>query len=147
MLRKVCLIVGLVAVLSFGVVGAASADTISGRGWLKAVGYGVAKLDMTGDVKITGHGAGVITIQGAKTVRVEGKGVRSEQADGTVVLRGVKGRVFIRGKDMTVKMAGGKIDFIARGSGSVFLEGRGAYHTRHYRGVWAEEGVELPMIE
>ncbi|HHJ07240.1 MAG TPA: hypothetical protein ENK24_07045 [Anaerolineae bacterium] len=145
MLRKIWLIVGLVAVLSFGVVGAASADTVSGRGWLKALGYGVAKLDMTGDVNITGHGAGVITIQGAKTIRVEGKGIRSENSDGVVVLRGVKGRVFIRGKNMTVKMAGGKIDFIARGSGAAFLSGHGSYKTRHYQGIWTEDGVELPL--
>ncbi len=147
MLQKILVVFGVMMILVLAFASVASADTVSGYGWLKATGAGTATLHMTGEVNIEGHGAGVITVRGAEVVHAEGKGRRTDLPDGSVILRGFQGRVHIVGKNMTVRIVGGKIDFTAHGFGTVTLKGHGHYETRHGRGTWGVNGIDVAIEE
>ncbi len=147
-MKKIILVLSVVAMLTMAFASVASADTVIGRGWLKAIGAGRATLRMTGEVDITGHGGGIIYIKGAEIVTAEGRGKRSDLPNGDVVLRGYYGSVRVVGKHMSVQIVGGKIDFSATGAGVVTLKGRGKYWTHAGTGGnWQVDGVDLAIGE
>lgn len=145
-MKKMIWIFGIVAMMTMAFASVASADTVTGRGWLKAVGYGKAQLRMTGEVDITGHGGGIIYIHGAEIITAEGRGKRTNLPNGDVIIRGYYGSVRVVGSDMVVKMVGGKIDFSAAGAGTVTLNGRGKYWTHSGKsGNWQVDGVDVAI--
>jgi len=146
-MKKIIVVFSVVAVLSMALVSVASADTVTGRGWLKAVGAGTATLWMSGDVTITGHGVGVIYIKNAAQIRAEGIGKRSDLPNGGVLLRGYRGKVFISGDNMGIQIVGGKIEFTAVGAGTAALKGRGQYWTHKGRGLWNVNGIDVSVGE
>lgn len=147
MVRKIILmaVAMMISVMAFASV--ASADTVSGHGWIKAKGSGTALLKMTGEVNISAHGTGLVYIKGAEFVRAEGVGSRTNLPNGDVILRGYRGQVHIVGKHMSVRMIGKRIEFEARGIGQVTLKGRGVYETGSGSGDWQADGVELTVQE
>ena len=147
MLRKVLLMAAVMMISVMAFASVASADTVSGHGWIKAQGAGTALLKMNGEVDIEGHGLGVIYIKGAEIVRADGNGSRTDLPNGDVILRGYRGHVHIVGKQMGVRMVGGKIDFEAWGAGQVTLKGRGSYETQSGFGTWQPGGIELTIQE
>lgn len=147
-MKKMILVFSVVAMLTMAFASVASADTVTGRGWLKAIGAGKATLQMTGEVDITGHGTGVIYIKNAEIITAEGRGKRSNLPNGDVILRGYYGSVRVVGEQMSVQMVGGKIDFSATGAGVVTLKGRGKYWTHAgTSGNWRVDGVDLTVGE
>ena len=123
----------------------ASADSakIEGRGTLYARGAGLAYVAGSGEVEIQGHGVGLVVARGAEAVRAEGHGRRYELPDGSTVLVGWEGKIFVAGRDMKVLMVGGKIEFTAHGEGLAYLRGRGTYRVGHHSGAWTSEGVTV----
>ncbi len=147
-MKTIVLAFGVVSMLMMVFASVANADTVTGRGWLKAMGAGKATLRMTGEVDITGHGAGIIYIKGAEIITAEGRGKRSNLPNGDVILRGYYGSVRIVGKHMSVQVVGGKIDFSATGAGVVTLTGRGKYWVHAGEdGNWRVDGVDLTIGE
>ncbi|RMF03800.1 MAG: hypothetical protein D6768_05040 [Chloroflexi bacterium] len=140
-------IFSLLFLLSLTLAGVASADVISGKGWLHAEGSGVAKLQMNGAVEINGHGVGVVVIKGAEAIQASGHGHRTNLPDGRVVFRGYEGTIHAIGRHMTVHMAGTKIDFTARGKGRAVLRGHGTYETGSGSGDWQPDGLEINVEE
>lgn len=145
MVRKLLFIFSLVAVLAMSLASTANAEILSGRGWLKAHGSGVAKLAMSGDVTIHVQEHSVIRIRGAEIVKADGRGQRINQPNGVVVLRGHRGVVKIIGHDMTIHIIGHKVEFLAQGQGTAHLKGRGHYQTRNNSGQWSSVGSDLPI--
>lgn len=121
----------------------AESASVEGKGWLYAKGAGVARLDGSGEVQIRGHGVGTVLVCGAEVIRAEGRGHRIELPNGCVRFNGWKGRIFVAGRHMSVDMAGGRIEFLAAGSGTAFLKGHGIYRTGHLSGRWSEDGVTI----
>ena len=115
-----------------------------------------------GDLWAHGHGKAVIRATGVVNMRVEGLVIirdfagdarivildgpddgldASDDAPGTkVTLPGFSGHLRVRGSDFVVK-ALGTMTFIARGEGTVFLEGRGHWHGGTVAGTWS--GVRI----
>lgn len=150
MVRKVFLLVGLMLVLSLGFATAASAVTAeeaevegSGRLWAKGIGY--AAVHGNGAVDISVHGTGTILVKGAEVLRAEGQGRRWDLPGGGTLFAGWRGKVHIAGKDLNVKMWGGILELEARGTGWVFLKGRGHYRVHGHSGFWTQEGIRVEM--
>ena len=144
---KLLVVLTLVSLLSVIFVGAASADVIQGKGWLHARGAGVAMLKMSGNIEITGHGVGLVYIYGADEIYATGDGQRVDRPGGGVVFRGYRGTITATGRDIVVKMAGGKIDFKAEGKGKAYLRGRGHYETGHISADWDSAGTTIEVAE
>jgi len=142
-LGVVLLAVSLAAGLWVADTASADSTTIEGKGWLYAKGAGVARLDGSGEVKIRGHGVGTVLVCGAEVVRAEGQGLRVERPDGCVLFAGWRGKIFVAGRHMSVDMAGGRIEFLAVGSGTAVLKGHGIYRVGHLSGRWTPEGVTI----
>ncbi|MEM4245909.1 MAG: hypothetical protein QW390_01280 [Candidatus Bathyarchaeia archaeon] len=121
---------------------AQSASALSGRklegsGVLCASGVGVAVLEGDGSVTITGEGFGSIWVKGAEIVRVQGSGARFDYKRGTLFV-GWRGVVYASGADMKIRISGDHIEFVAVGTGSVFLVGRGFYRVNGQVGEWQQ---------
>jgi len=144
---KLFSVLSLVLLMGVVLVGPASADTLRGKGWLRAQGSGVAILRMTGEVEINGHGPGMVYILGAEEIHAEGDGIRNDLAGGGVVFRGHKGTINISGEKMVVRMVGTKIDFTAHGKGTAVLRGHGRYHTKGGSGDWQPDGLTREVVE
>jgi hypothetical protein len=144
MVRKVLLLVGLMLVLSLGFVAVADAAVEgSGRLWARGVGY--AEVHGNGAVDISVHGTGTILVQGAEVLRAEGHGRRWDLPGGGTLFAGWRGNMHVAGKDLKVKMWGGILELNARGTGWVFLKGRGQYRIDGHSGLWTQEGVRVEM--
>src|SRR3990170_4367962 len=115
--------VGLGAFLAAAGANAAGRD-IAGRGTLYARGAGVAEVSGDGRVDIRGHGLGTVLVTGAEHIEAKGEGRRVELPDGSIRFVGWKGTINAAGRDMTVRMEGGKVEFRATGQGSAHLQGR-----------------------
>jgi hypothetical protein len=126
---------------------AATADqaVFAGTGWLWAKGAGHAQVHGDGVVKIAGHGAATIRVEGADVLRAQGRGRRWDLPDGSTVFAGWRGRIHATGEELDVKMWGGIIEFGAKGTGWVFLRGRGHYRVNGQPGFWTAEGMRLEL--
>jgi hypothetical protein len=145
MMRKVLVSVGLMLVLSLGFATAASAAEIEGCGRLWARGIGYAEVHGNGAVDISVRGTGTILVKGAEVLRAEGQGRRWDLPGGGTLFAGWRGKVHVAGKDLNVKMWGGILDLEARGTGWVFLKGRGQYRVHGHSGFWTQEGIRVEM--
>jgi len=139
----VLLAVSLAAGLWVTGTASAASKTIEGRGWLYARGAGIARLDGNGEVHIRGHGVGTVLVCGAEAVRAEGRGERHERPDGCVLFAGWKGKIFVAGRQVSLDMAGGRIEFLAQGSGTAFLKGHGIYRVGPLFGRWTPDGITI----
>ncbi|HEY65091.1 MAG TPA: D-alanine--poly(phosphoribitol) ligase [Caldilineae bacterium] len=142
MKRKMILMLVLVMVMVLATSAVAWADTgeeEEGVGTIVAHGVGIAMLRGDGRIDIRGHGVGVVWIAGAENLDVSGDGYRHDFEQG-VLLVGWKGEIHAVGEKMTVRMAGGLIDFKATGRGFVFLKGEGWYRIGDQEGRWHPRG-------
>lgn len=136
--------VALLVGLGLASVAAASETVvIEGKGTLYAKGAGIARLHGDGTVRIWGHGVGTVLVKGAERIRAEGHGIRRNLDNGWVLFAGWQGQIHLAGKDMTVRMRGGIIEFVAHGSGRAFLRGVGTYCVGRHCGPWTREGVVI----
>ncbi len=127
---KKTLIVVLVLLAAFLTVGAASADTLAGRGWVKAEGNGTAVI--SGNVATM-----ILRGTGSLWYKDEGdpdrpfiRGYRDliRHPNGWVEVVGFDGIFHLDAADqVTVKMTGKDIKLLAAGKGRVILRGRGHY--------------------
>jgi hypothetical protein len=145
MRHKVLVMVSLLLVLSLGFTVPAKAAEVEGTGRLWAKGAGYARVKGDGVVNIAGHGAATVWIKGADTLRAIGEGRRWELPDGTVVFAGWRGLIHVEGDNLSIRMLGGIIEFTAKGTGWVFLKGRGSYIINGEPGHWTLEGVRLAL--
>jgi hypothetical protein len=173
MRRRVLVMVSLLAVLSLGFTGksqyalaydgeerqvgtrglqpqgllqrVAEAARVEGSGRLAARGSGYAAVHGDGRIGIVGHGLGTVRIRGAEVIRAEGHGRRYDLVDGTTFLVGWRGRVHIEGHGLDVDILGANIEFAARGTGWVFLKGRGRYWASGEPGLWTLEGTRVSL--
>lgn len=138
-------IVAAAALGVFVLSGTASAEgtTISGKGVLYARGSGTAEISGDGRVEIRSFGSGTVTITGAETIEARGDGNRLEMPDGSVKFTGWNGYIRAAGEDMTVSMAGSKIQFRAAGEGTATLKGHGSFRIGHHSGRWTEGGITI----
>lgn len=145
MRRRVLVLVSLLLLLSLGFTAAAEAAEVEGTGRIWAKGAGYARIKGDGVVNIVGHGAAVVWIKGADTLRAIGDGRRWELPNGTVVYAGWQGLIHAEGDSLSIRMLGGIIEFIAEGTGWVYLRGRGDYIVNGEFGHWTLEGVRLAL--
>ena len=151
-----------IAVVAFaGVAGAQTDDeaatgqaTISGRGWLWAVGRGDATLDMGGKLRMLINGDVEINdVEGDMSVRIvsedalfdddpEGEDLFGPEA----VLNDFEGGLVVTGTHFVVE-ASGTMHFFAQGHGVADLEGTGLYKTRKMRipRTWSHLGTRLEL--
>lgn len=143
MKRKLLVVLSLLLVLSLGSAVAAEAAEFEGTGKLWAKGAGYATVQGNGVVDIDGHGVGTVRVRGADVLRAQGKGRRWDLPDGTTVFAGWRGHVHAEGAELAIEMRGGILEFYARGTGSVLLQGYGHYRVNGQPGRWTPEGVSL----
>ena len=138
--------------MSLFLVGSVQADTIAGRGWLRARGQGLA--EMKGQVHtltISGNGTLWYLDEGEPDEPVvTGKGERIEHPNGWVQYVGFDGTFQLQGADnVTVKLVGTQIELFVVGKGVVHLRGHGVYvygNGQHIvRGHWAANGQTLDI--
>lgn len=106
-----------------------TSTVIQGTGKLAAGGAGYAKV--AGSFVLVGSMDGgwvrVSGLAGPDIVRVTGWTSRTRLADGSLLFRGVHGRVYVAGRRIAVAMSGPHIRFVATGHGAAFLKGEGTY--------------------
>ncbi|NNE73532.1 MAG: hypothetical protein HKN26_07710 [Acidimicrobiales bacterium] len=128
-------------------------QTISGRGYLAAVGTGTMEVSMGGRLGMRIDGDIVITDHaGDLRVRVRNHNAESDRAEEltrttTITLEGFRGQIGLKGSDFTI-VAEGSGAFRARGAGTAYLDGEGKFRTRH-RGwtPWVTGGFELQIAD
>lgn len=142
MKKRILILVTIAVLASLALTAVASAETLEGTGTLWARGVGIAKVHGDGSVKIRGCGVGTVWVKGAETLEAHGVGIRRE-VDGGVLFIGWWGKITASGEELTVRMAGGLIEFVAEGTGWAFLKGRGRYHVGPASGEWSPEGMTI----
>jgi hypothetical protein len=145
MKSRIWLVAGLLLVLSLGLTVTVQADEVEGSGHLWAKGIGYAEVHGNGAVDISVRGGATVWVKGAEVLRAEGRGRRWDLPGGGAVFAGWKGEIKIRGSELDVKMWGGVLELDARGTGWVFLKGRGVYRTNGESGRWTRDGVRLDL--
>src|SRR3989304_956477 len=132
-MKKVLLVLSLAVVAMLAVPFAASAAEVDlgGRGALFARGSGVAVLDGRLCFDGTAREAVLIVTDrgGDARVNVYGYGKKIELNENTVEYAGFAGRARICGKDVTIRLAGASMRFVAAGTGTAALRGHGTYRT------------------
>ncbi len=115
----------------------------AGIGNVEIEGQGQVQLKMSGDVTITDHaGDADIVIRSAG----DDNGAESDSESTTITLTGFTGVVTIEGSDFSVSASGKFRRLAARGTGTVFLQGRGWYRTSGgQHGAWTSDGVRLSI--
>jgi hypothetical protein len=120
--------------------------TIDGTGKLSAHGVGNIAINGGGWVKLKMNGdITIVDNAGDATIRTRAIDRYWERADDTtVVLKGFKGVVVVRGSDFTIEAHGRFRHIFAQGRGTAFLQGRGWYRaTGGFFGTWTPGGVRV----
>ncbi len=125
----------------------ANGTVLHGRGKLWAKGTGTALMEVHGKVRMRIKGDVVIEdIAGDATIRIADGPWRTfaeEAGDSTtIVLENFNGAVYVRGSHFKLD-AHGRMAFVAKGKGRVYLEGDGVWRTRRNRGVWSQGGTDF----
>ncbi|MFQ5554593.1 MAG: hypothetical protein ACE5GC_04385 [Acidimicrobiia bacterium] len=120
-------------------------DTATGAGTVWAKGAGIATIDGGGKAKIAIDGDVLIVDRaGDADVRTRSrsrdKDARGDHLDQLAAttryeLSGFRGVVVVTGSDFIVELDG-RMAFRAGGKGTVYVNGRGAWRTRHAGGTW-----------
>jgi hypothetical protein len=112
----------------------------SGAGYAKVAGSFVLVGSMDGGwVKVSG-------LAGPDVVRITGWASRTRLTDGSLVYRGVHGKVYVKGRRVAVTMSGPHIRFLATGHGTTFLKGEGTYSLDGGASrPWTEAGARYPF--
>jgi len=124
---------------------AVSADFVEGTGTLGARGAGIARVAGDRRVDITGHGIGAVSVRNAEELSTSGRGIRMDLPGDVVFFGGWPGKVHASGEELTVTMAGGMIEFAARGTATVLLLGRGRYWINSEPGEWTLTGIAIDI--
>lgn len=152
MLKRKNVLVVLLLLMSLFVVGSVSADTIVGRGWLRAQGNGMA--EMKGNVRtlqISGNGTLWYLDNGEEDIPVViGHGRRIDHANGWVQFVGFRGSFSLSDADaVIVKLVGKDINLQVVGAGGVHLRGHGVYAYGNgeevIHGNWADNGNDFNL--
>ena len=137
MKKKVLFLLAVLVVASLVFASMASAETAEGTGTLEAQGDGLAGLHGTGWMRVSGNG--VLWVKGAEHIAIEGQGHKKVFPDGWTEYIGFNGTARIRGRLVSVILAGERIDLYAIGSGRVILWGKGTYEINGLiTGRWSE---------
>lgn len=156
MRKRMLVILAVVTVFMSVTVAAQAQETdrtgsVAGRGFIWAKGSGTAILDGHGRVQM-GIDGDVVIYDYAGDAVVKIGAVPEEEPDGaaaqlqevspttTYTFDNFRGRMQIVGSDFRIE-AEGEMRFRGHGEGSVELDGRGWWKTRHRRGTWG--GVTL----
>ena len=131
MKRRLLILILLVGVLMAVLGGAftvtaAETEEAGETNWPHAEGDGLVFLRGTGWVRIH-EGDGVLWVKGAEQIHVTGYGHREEFPDGWVEYCGINGSARIRGREISVIIAGNEVTLDAVGHGRVHLWGKGRY--------------------
>ncbi len=141
--KLVLLLLATLLVLSLSLP-ASAAVVKKGTGAIWAKGNGKALIEGRGSVRVSGNGVLVIKdLAGNARIKVRGYGKKVRLKDGTLVYYGFKGRAYVRGSHIKVKITGRNIRLLARGRGRVILKGQGIYKTRGKRGKWSKQGTVI----
>jgi hypothetical protein len=145
MARRLLLVLAAAFVAGLVFTSVAAAEEVSGTGTIHAAGRGVAIVQGTATVDIQVHGIGMVFVKGAEALVATGQGRRTEVRGG-VLFTGWKGQIHIEGRDLNVRMAGGRIEFTATGTGWVYLQGNGVYRVEHRGGgLWSPRGHRIHL--
>ncbi len=137
MKKKAFVLLAVLLVASLGLVSAASADEATGAGTLRARGDGLVALRGSGWMRLKGNG--VLWVKGEEQITIEGKGRKKVFPDGWTEYVGFHGLARIQGRNVSVILAGEKIDLYAFGNGRVILWGKGTYKVDELDiEVWSE---------
>jgi hypothetical protein len=137
MKKKMLILMAVLVIASLGFASAVSADSQDGTGTLKARGDGFAGLHGTGTIRVSG--TGVLWVKGEESIRIEGEGHKKVFPDGWTEYVGFRGTARIRGRGVSVLMAGENIKLYAAGTGRVILWGEGTYEINGLiTGRWSE---------
>ena len=137
MKKRILLLIALLVIASLGFATVASAQSEDGMGTLKAKGDGFAGLHGTGYVRVSGRG--VLWVKGEEFIEIRGDGHKKVFPDGWTEYVGFDGAARIRGRGVSVLMAGEGIDLYAAGTGRVILWGKGTFEINGLiTGRWSE---------
>ena len=137
MKKRILILLAVLIVTSLGYALVAYADTERGTGTLEAQGDGLAGLHGTGWVSVSGNG--VLWVKGAENIVVQGKGHKKDFPDGWIEYVGFDGTARIRGQEVSVILAGERVNLYAIGNGRVILWGEGTYEVNGLiTGAWSE---------
>ncbi|MBC7264843.1 MAG: hypothetical protein H5T64_10890 [Chloroflexi bacterium] len=142
MTKRICILAAVAVLASLVLVSVANAEDLEGTGRLWARGVGVATVHGDGRVVVWCRGFGTVWVKGAENLEARGVGIRRE-VDGGVLFVGWRGRVTASGHELTVRMAGGVIEFVAEGTGWATLKGRGRYRIGGASGNWSADGITI----
>jgi hypothetical protein len=123
--KRVLVLFAVLLVAGLCLAPAVAADADEGLASLKAHGDGVVALHGDGWLRVSGNG--ILWVKGAEYVAVQGHGIRKEFPDGWIEYVGFHGTARILGRNVSVVMAGERIDLFATGSGRAILWGHGRY--------------------
>lgn len=147
MTKRMIIVLSVLMLGLMAMVGVASADTVTGFGWIHAQGDGIARLE--GDiVYMTIEGNGVLWYKDggdADRVYLSGHGRKIVHPNGWVEVLGFRGKLTVAGADdFQVRLTGTNIDLHAKGRGTVYLQGNGTYTLGTpdgvTRGEWSDIG-------
>jgi len=142
--KQKLLVVLLVAILTLGVAGIASADQVSGQGKLEAWGDGLAGIRGEGVVDVSGNGVLYFKdVNGDATWSIEGDGFRVGMQNGWIAWVGFDGTFHAEGTRIAVALHGTDIVLTAEGIGWALLRGEGHYIINGEDGEWTGEVQRL----
>ncbi len=138
MKKKMLVLIAVLVTASLGFASVVSADSEEGAGTLKARGDGFAGLHGTGTIRVSGNG--VLWVKGEESIEIQGEeGHKKVFPSGWTEYVGFKGTARIRGRGVSVLMAGENIKLYAIGNGRVILWGEGTYEINGLiTGAWSE---------
>lgn len=123
--KKLFVVLALLVIASLGVASVVSADTVKTTETLEAHGDGLAALHGSGRMWVRGNG--ILWVKGAETIRVHGKGHKKSFPSGWTEYVGFHGAAHIKGRGVSVILAGEEIDLYAVGTGRAILWGEGTH--------------------
>jgi len=148
MWKKLTGFVLALVLVTLSVAAVASADTVSGSGWLHAEGAGRACMTGNAD-SLAISGTGVLWyFDGGEedTPLVTGQGGHREFASGWQRWKGFDGTFSLKDADeIIVCLRGRHLNLDVAGWGAVRLTGHGSYETGHDSGRWSLFGKQIEL--
>ena len=153
MWKKLVVLFVVLLTVTLSVAAVASADSVSGSGWIDAQGDGRAC--MSGNAEsITVSGQGVLWyFDGGEedTPTITGQGVYRQFANGWQRWKGFDGVFSLTDADEVIVCLGGEdVHLLAEGVGAVQLRGEGSYETGSddappFNGRWTLTGLNIQL--